>query len=491
MDSDLDFSMAARAFGCRDYFMWTIAPEVFGKQLLEATKRYGRFLNDSGLAKSHSDALEKVARAAGLPNWHALHTLTQGLIDDFNPDKHWPRPKGGGARIRPLAAAMLFLTRTSQDCPPTPEERAGLERVAAQLATACECPTATALDILGRMNGADSWEKLLRRTPQEAVGPLYTFSVAEDGEGNFNESAACRALIEQQNALFQDYHSRPKDQQQDFQQLLGDVLGRRPDFLEGLLAKAEVMRYTPQQRHMGKVYSDAIRQADALIPAGFKGKITWYRPSNRFYHRLLYRHMVWRAHKDQHVKAIALARRQLRLNKDDNLGVRMWLPILLSADSQNEAADKACAKMVQDGYTDAGVELVRAICHFVNGRYQQSAESFYLALFVYPPFRHVISVDFDALYESLNADQNLRTRSPDPETMIDQYVSVTACHPSLEESFSKWLKMPGVTAAESLLAAEFQANWRTPDGSIANWDRSVKRIARDLSKAIGVKRADA
>lgn len=476
---------AARSAGCTGYLVWTITPEIFGVQLLEAIKRHARFLKDSGIASSHSSALEQVARAAGFPNWHALHTLVQGIIDDFNPEVHWPRPKGGGERIKPLISAIPFLACAATDCPPTAEQKEALKKVASQLSLACGCPISSLLDMIGKMNGADTWEELLSRRPQEATGPLYQFFVDEDGSGRFAVSSACAALIEQQDKLFDGYHSLSETQQREFDRHLEDVLARRPDFLEGLLARTEVMRYTPDQHHrVGKVFGDAIRQADALMPAGFKGEISWAEHSNRFYHRLLYEAMVWHAHSDHPAKALALARRQLRINRSDNLGVRMWLPVLLCAHGQLADADKACQKMTQnDGYSDSGVELIRAICHFANQRYQESAESLYLALFMFPPLRHVLNVDFEALSAAMRDGKNRRSVSPDPETLIDQYVSMTMRLPALETTFEKWLQLPEVAITEANLANEFHANWRSPNGSLDGWEKDVKCHSTMLSYA--------
>ena len=195
--------------------------------------------------------------------------------------------------------------------------------------------------------------------------------------------------------------------------------------------------------------------------------------------------MVWHSHQGHTAKAVALARRQLRLNKDDNLGVRLWLPVLLVADGQFEAADKACKKMtLGDAYVDAGMELVKAICHFANQRLQQSAESLYLSVFMYPPMRHVISVDFNALSDAVNDKRSRRMVSPDAETMVDQYVSAAMRTRGLEHTFERWLARPAVALAEAALAHEFHANWRQPNGSISKWEAEVKSRAELLSKAV-------
>lgn len=482
---DQDIGDAARAAGCSDYFSWEICPDHFASQLMAAAKRYARFLKDCGLVKSHNEALEVVAKAAGQPHWHAFHSVVQGLFDAFNPEVHWPRPDGGREPIKTLIPAFVFLVKVSPDCAPAPQEQAGLTKAASQLARVCGASLEQVLDLIGKMNGADTWCELLSRRPEQAKGPLYGFRVDEDGDGRFVNSSACSALIDQQDALFQGFHSRPLSQQREFEAFLARVLEARPDFLEGLLAKAEVLRYKPElSRQQGKVYTEAIKRANALLPAGFKGEISWYDLSNRFYHRLLYGAMVWHSHEGHTAKAVALARRQLRLNKSDNLGVRMWLPVLLVADGQIAAGDKAIVKMtLGDGYTDAGIELVNAICHYANARYQQSAEALYLSVFMYPPMRHIISVDWKALGESVNDMHSSRAVSPDAETMMAQYVSAAMQLDGLEQTFDKWLARPAVAIAEDSLAREFHSNWRQPKGSLDRWDSEVKRHAALLSKA--------
>jgi tetratricopeptide (TPR) repeat protein len=482
---DQDVSNAARAAGCSGYFTWEIAPDHFASLLLTAAKRYARFLKECRLVKSHSEALETIAKAAGFPHWHAFHAVVQGLFDAFNPDVHWPRPEGGREPIKSLIPAFVFMVQASPDCAPTPEEKTGLIKAATQLARACSCQVEQMLDMIGKMNGADTWEKLLHRRPEDAKGPLYGFHVDEEGGGRFMISSACSALIEQQDRLFQGFHSRNESQQKEFEDQLALVLEARPDFLEGLLAKAEVLRYKPMlSREQGKAYNEAINRANELLPAGFKGKISWYDLPNRFYHRLLYGAMVWHAHAGHTAKAVSLARRQLRLNESDNLGVRLWLPVLLVADGQAVAADKASKKMtVEEDYTDAGIELVKAICHFANGRYQQSAEALYMSVFLYPPMRHVVSVDWELLGEAVNDKKSRRTMSPDPDTVVDQYVSATMQLDGLEHAFDRWLGHPEVAAAEAMLAREFQANWRQPNGSLVKWDVEVKAQAALLSKA--------
>lgn len=101
--------------------------------------------------------------------------------------------------------------------------------------------------------------------------------------------------------------SRPEYQQREFEAHLAHVLDVRPDFLEGLLAKAEVLSFKPAlRRQQGKIYAEAIKRANELLPVGFRGEISWGVFSNRFYHRLLYGAMIWHSHEGHTAKAVAL-----------------------------------------------------------------------------------------------------------------------------------------------------------------------------------------
>lgn len=244
---DNEISNAAHSAGCTDYFLWEIYPDHFAKPLMVAVKRYARFLKDSGLAKSQSEALETVARAAGFAHWHAFHTVVQGLSEGVNAEDaevhhpSHPRSEGGGRKsFKALIRAFVFMVQASPDCPPSPEEQAGLSKAAAQIAQACGSPIEPVQDMIGRMNGSDTWAKLLARRPEQATGPLYGFHVDDfHGSGEFVFSSACYGLIQQQDVLFQGFHRRPPSQQREFEAQLDRVLGARPDFLEGLLAKAD------------------------------------------------------------------------------------------------------------------------------------------------------------------------------------------------------------------------------------------------------------
>lgn len=480
-----DIATAAIAVGRFDYEVWYSCPDYFASLLLDSAKRHSRFLHQFGFARSHSDALEKFSRAAGFPNWHAFHTVVQGLIDAFNPEVHSTRPSGGREPITTLIPAFVFLTKVSLECPPTQAESFGLNKAALQLAKACNIEQQPLLEMIARMNGADSWQMLLSRNAIEAEKPLYEFEVLDDGQGRFLLSDACVFLLQEQSKLFQDFHSRPSHEQMKFVSELEVVLKKRPDFLGGLLAQSEVLRYQPTyERKRARVLADGIRQAEALIPPGFKGKISWLHVANLFYLQLLYASMVHHALADHPVKALGIARKILRLDGQSSTSEREWLPVLLVANRKYREANSACTKMSQDGFSSGDIELVKAICHFANGELQMSAKCLFLGLFIYPPLRHVLRVDFDALAESLKGEKNIRTVTTDPEDMIDKYVVATMFLHDLSDTFYQWMNHPSVPLVEKAVADVFFAFRKKHEVSLLDWVVERDRQAFLLSKTV-------
>jgi hypothetical protein len=69
-----------------------------------------------------------------------------------------------------------------------------------------------------------------------------------------------------------------------------------------------------------------VRAAEVLVPKGFKGRILWGHIGNRFYHRLLWLQLGLSHEHGDSEAAAKVARKLLRLNPGDNLGVRYVLP---------------------------------------------------------------------------------------------------------------------------------------------------------------------
>jgi len=177
-----DFIHALHAIGVSNHWpVWATLPDVLGRDILDTSKRVARFLQKAHPPMTRSTALEAVARGAGMTSWHRLHSLAQGLIDDFNPDVHWPRPSGDDDRVLALQATFPMLARAEKDCRPSAEVINGMSTFALKLAPAANISVERAHDLVAQLNGADTWEALLRRQPEDSQEPLYRF-IVEEGE---------------------------------------------------------------------------------------------------------------------------------------------------------------------------------------------------------------------------------------------------------------------------------------------------------------------
>ncbi|MGP1691333.1 MAG: hypothetical protein ACTS6O_02385 [Giesbergeria sp.] len=462
---------------------FTQHPDFYAARLLDDCRQYARFLKKSGITASLSDGLEKVARAAGHPNWHALHSLAKTF--------HLVRPNGSRPPIDSLVSALPFMARTRVDCAPSDEEAANFSTVGRKLAYICGVSEIAILDMIGNMNGADSWAYLIARKPEDSTEALYQFKINSRGQGQFVESSACKLLIQRLDDLTgEGYQYLSEQESSEFDSYLSKVLNAKPDFLEGLLGKAESLRFQPEKRTLrGRLLTDAVRQANALIPADYNAGISWYDLPNRMYLRLLHAAMAWHADSipygaTHESKAITLARRQLKLNPSDNLGVRYWLPILLSVNEKITAADKAIVALSETNNTihstHAHTAFVQAVCHFANKRYLDSAESLYIALFTFPPLRHIVRMDFRALEKSIGDKDDRRGVIPSMDAILDQYVCATSID-YLEAAFNAWLYLPEVEASEAELKGYYQDRSPPLDASLNRWEERVRSIAKALA----------
>jgi hypothetical protein len=465
--------------------LWTVAPETLGKLVLDCAKRYAGELKQSVGGMSHSKALEAVANSCQFPNWHALQKVAAQLASDFDPELHWPRPEGGEERVVALQGTFAMLAFARNECPPEQAQQRGMEMFAERLSRAAGIDLARARDVVARVNQAPDWLTLVSRSPTDSPKPLYSFVVRghdKSQQGVFEWSDACSKLVEIQDQLFQDYRHRNREQQRNCERQIVDTLVRRPDFLEGLLARATILNFGEydDRRRAGAVYKEGIEKAESLMPVEFDGEVSWHQVENRFYHRLLYGYMEWNCYFGSLQRALQLARRQLRRNPSDNLGIRFWLPMLLCANRQYVTAAKAVAKIENTDYIDGQTSLVQSVCHLLNGQHAEALRAFLRGLFAWPELRFVIEADPDSFGNS----EFTRTVIPDTESVWNQYANVCARIPYMEVWFSSVLNVREVGLAEESLANLFKKHWRQPDGDVMKWAEACKETADKLTATL-------
>lgn len=454
-----------------DCTLWVVAPDHLGHRILETAKRTARFLGKALPDKAHSGCLEVVSKAAGFPSWHVLQSMAQALIGDFKPDRYWGRPDGGFERAAALAPAFPMLVRARNDCPPSTQEQRGMRLFADRLAACGEIPLDQALTIVARMNGSNTWDELLQRRPEESAEALYRFE-ANDDEGRFIWSEACHALVEEQDDLYQSFSSMSAADRNRCDAWIAAITQRRPDFLEGLLAKATTLSVGSGSswREAGKVYADAIHKAEQLIPDGFKGAISWLHISNRFYHRLLYGYMEWNIESGRKTQALALARKQLRLNKLDNLGLRYFLPVLLAANRKLSSAQKAFKAFQDDSPYDGAGWFVRSLVYFAAGQRREAAKQLMVALFLCPELRDIVAGD---RIQMQNVQRHVRL---DLDSHILQIAAIGPHVSGLQDTFDHWIVSRAVHKAEADLQAIYES-----DGGQDAWLAAVLERADTLA----------
>ncbi|MDZ4125291.1 MAG: hypothetical protein U1E02_14105 [Hydrogenophaga sp.] len=408
---------------------------------------------------TRSTALEAVARGAGMTSWHRLHSLAQALIDDFNPDVHWPRPDGDDERVMALKSAFPMLARADKDCSPSPEVTNGMSTFAAQLAPAANISVERARDIVAQLNGADTWEQLLRRQPMDSQEPLYRF-IVEEGEfargGRFEPSKACAALIDELDHLRDGLVEEDLPDAGRLGEWLKSVTAKRPDFLDGLQVQAEVCLLGYEQRRTrAKACAHALSQAVGLIPSGFKGQILWAFNENRFLHRLLFGYMRDSIFYGSRTRGISLARKQLRWNPNDEMGVRYFLPVLLASTGQIDSAMRALRKTMEKGSQgDANAQFTWSLVSFAKDNPGTGIACMLKALFLFPALRDVVASNSREPFGPIPASQR-RVTVLDRWTLLDQYVALTPVLEALEE----W--MPALLNDSLVREAEL-----APDGQV-------------------------
>lgn len=453
--TQFEFMTAAQAVGV-ETALFKVCPDVMADMLLAAAKRHARFLEEAFPPVGHRKMLESVAKAAGFPHWHAFQSKLDAVATEFTAPVQGSRKTAPLELFKPFVPALPLLIQVGDDLAPTTGELAGLMTLRTKLAQELgDLPKiATAL---AKLNGADTWDALVTRRPENSTVPLYQFQVdAFDGSGRFKWSLACTQLVEELDALFQRYEERTKSARAKARRHVSALLKKRPDFLEGWLAHATMTELEGEDLAAGPLYEEGVKRARGLIPKGFKCQILWAETDNRPYHRLLCNQMRWQVRHGNLAAAIKLARLQLRQNPYDNLGIRIDLPLFLALADDRIAAIKAMGKLQQkDQYADSHILLVLALCSILLGDIKGSQVFFLRALFEFPALRPLL---VRMQLPDLRDDQWVHGHIPDLESLWFHVEAVRLWRKDVEFE-PMWLailKKPEVICAERAVHGIYQ-----------------------------------
>lgn len=423
----------------------------------------------------HVEALEAVAHALRFPS-------SKDLSD------HLARARGFAAGRLPagwldaLGGSVVLLVQAEDEVMLPAAQLDAFEHFGETLAMLTDAPKQRVLDgVCAALCGARTWCEIRGRSPLKAVTPLYTFVVPDDASGDdvggfFDESPACRQLTDDLDDRWQGYDNFTKPQKRAARRWVESALTAEPGFLEGGLALAWMQHDAGEPAALATARR-FVRQAEALIPKGFKGRILWGHLGNRFYHRLLWLLLQVNHEHGLLAEAARLARKQLRLNPGDNLGLRYVLPLLLLERGDVAAARRSLKALADEPALTAAA--IRAFVAFAEDDRPRFRRELAAALFSLPVLRTFLLNDPKALAAG---ESGFRAVQPDMEDFA-RFAWPTYCTlPGLRRACIAFLSEPEVLKAEADLRAYWDAYWnsgRRPQGartgSAEGWDKLVRQ----------------
>ena len=176
--------------------------------------------------------------------------------------------------------------------------------------------------------------------------------------------------------------------------------------------------------------------------------------------------------------AVRLARKQLKLNPNDNLGVRFVLPLLLLQQGEYLAAKRATKGLQgEEGLTAAAI---RAFCEFAVGNAGGFRRELAQALISLPWLRLFLMNQRAPLPDG---DDGFRGIQPDMELFTEfawpAYVEV----PGLVHACRSFLTEPRVLQAEAELRRYWKGYWGRQDnrvGSHEGWRALCSKALADI-----------
>lgn len=446
------FDRAAQILGMQAEIYWfNQAPDDQANKLRARMQEAAKLMAHA-TSLPLEQARDALAHALRFERWQSL-TAHLALADGFTPGK---LPVGW---LDALGPCLVFMIYPEPHVPLLEPQLQAFEHLAATLSMLMDLPGQDILDgVCAPLCAERSWHAVKHRNPLQANVPLYGFRVLQDDAeggvgGCFEASAACFALTQALDEQRQGYDHMSKAEQRQARRWIEDVLQAQPGFLEGGLALAWMQRESGEEGALTTARR-YLKQAEALIPKGFKGRILWGHLGNRFYHRLLW--LVLELHHEQERcdTAATLARKLLRLNPGDNLGVRYILPLLLLEQGDVSAAQRALKGLAdEEGLT---ASAIRAFVAYADKDAVTFRHELATALFTLPVLRAFLLNDNRALPEG---ETGYRQIHPDVET-FSQFAWPGYCTvPGLRKACTAFLKEPTVHKAEQELRRYWDGYW--------------------------------
>lgn len=395
-----------------DYtFAWVKnEPSVFTDDLLERIKFCARTLKKA-TGIQQTKALEALATSLAFSNWHDLlsHLSMARSFSADGASEQW---------IFKLQVALVLTIKAKHEIPLCVEQASAMKSFASSLAQAIGQTEQVVLDgVVAKLCGALSWDDVRSRSPLQAKTPLYRFVVdsLDPNDSRFVTSEACDVLAEQVYDRHPDFQTITDEERASTIAWLQNALALQPQFYEGGLMLASLLDEAGDPSAIA-VAEKYLKQANALIPKGFRKKIQWAWLNNRFYHRLQFMVLDILNRDGRSLgelsKAIKIARKMLRLNPTDNMGIRYLLPLLLLRMGWSVDAARECSRFKKEEGGDA--LLVKSFCSYATGDQVAFRSQLVDALFKVPAWRLFLLNEFAELPDG---DKGYRGEIPDMDTL--------------------------------------------------------------------------
>lgn len=382
----------------------------------------------------------------------------------------------------PLKFSLVLLLENDTEVALQPSQITAFEDFATRLSQQASCAVELVLDtVCAGFCGGVAWAAVKSRNPLNASTPLYHFKIDHltSISSRFTESKACQQLIDE---LYDNYlETNTREQLQRAEEWIQTALVRQPDFLEGGLCLANIYYEQGNLQAAYVTIQKFIKKTERLIPKGYRGKILWGCVTNRFYHRMLWLQMRLFHDAGWMRPCLTSARKQLRLNPNDNLGVRHLYPLMLLEVGEYEKAAKAAHFKEEIG---GDVALMHAFCRFALGDRPRFFKCLITALFELPILRQFLTDD-DC--EMPNGDDGYRAITPDLNTFEryawPAYLSV----PGLQAACIDFLANPFVRDAEDQLSVYWKGYWgKGADalGTSQGWHALIDKLSASLQERL-------
>lgn len=452
------------------------SPNLIAQDVVSGAKRLARYLRKDFPAIGQRQALEVIGKASRLDGWHHLEATASHVLEATRPGEH----SGHLYAIR-HAFPLTHLAREVVWC----YQLSSLEAMSS-FADGIGKEMAVAGDLVrgsfARALGSETWDGLVGRRPESHPGPFYSFDVKADGRGEIRESMACAELRRGLREGWNGYAMANEADQHGLRNQLWRILKDRPDFLVGWSALIEMSTDDGDVERAEQLLREQIVRIEALIPAGFKGKLSNEGMGNNTYQSALYQYMNTLGSRGDFKAAIQAARKLKQTDERDSYGTEETLVLLHSLTGEHAKATPMIKRLeARRNDLPAETALMLAHCYFLRQEPERAVYWLMVALFKLPMVRPML----EGTRYRHNDPSLVRVSIPDTDEVYVRLEWVQRNHKPVIAMCQKVLDNQVVKDAELEMERRWGAarNGQTPQG-IEQWFAAIPDVATAVSTRV-------